>query len=202
MIPDGCLLVHICIQLWFWLGRSMAPSVELAVFDLMTLVIDPMWRDRVWLALVLVLSRKRLIWAWHMGCPNPYGLTGKVPYVKSLWGTLGILAGLFHLSRPPGLNSSILIGIGVWAISKLSFPSSIAAVFFALLLLRNNVSRGVGFTFGHASFALLFFFGHIWHGARTLFRDVFAGIDPDLDAQVEFGAFQKLGVQLQTKTSV
>lgn len=48
------------------------------------------------------------------------------------------------------------------------------------------------FTFGHASFALLFFFGHIWHGARTLFRDVFAGIDPDLDAQVEFGAFQNL----------
>ncbi|PHT42607.1 Photosystem II CP47 reaction center protein [Capsicum baccatum] len=27
------------------------------------------------------------------------------------------------------------------------------------------------FTFGHASFALLFFFGHIWHVARTLFRD-------------------------------
>ncbi|CAK9250578.1 unnamed protein product [Sphagnum jensenii] len=49
------------------------------------------------------------------------------------------------------------------------------------------------FTFGHATFALLFFFGHIWHGARTLFRDVFAGIDPDLDSQVEFGAFQKLG---------
>ncbi|KAL2224404.1 UNVERIFIED_CONTAM: Photosystem II CP47 reaction center protein [Sesamum indicum] len=48
-------------------------------------------------------------------------------------------------------------------------------------------------SFGHASFALLFFFGHIWHGARTLFRDVFAGIDPDLDAQVEFGTFQKLG---------
>ncbi|GKA23752.1 photosystem II CP47 protein [Tanacetum coccineum] len=49
------------------------------------------------------------------------------------------------------------------------------------------------FTFGHASFALLFFFGHIWHGARTLFKDVFAGINPDLDAKVEFGAFQKLG---------
>ncbi|KAL0340030.1 UNVERIFIED_CONTAM: Photosystem II CP47 reaction center protein [Sesamum radiatum] len=49
------------------------------------------------------------------------------------------------------------------------------------------------FTFGHASFALLFFFGYIWHGARTLFRDVFAGIDPDFDAQVEFGTFQKLG---------
>ncbi|XBI43334.1 hypothetical protein VPH35_108115 [Triticum aestivum] len=49
------------------------------------------------------------------------------------------------------------------------------------------------FTFGHATFALLFFFEHIWHGARTLFRDVFAGIDPDLDAQVEFGTFQKVG---------
>jgi photosystem II CP47 chlorophyll apoprotein len=50
------------------------------------------------------------------------------------------------------------------------------------------------FTFGHACFALLFFFGHIWHGARTLFRDVFAGIDPDLDAeQVEWGMFQKVG---------
>ena len=49
------------------------------------------------------------------------------------------------------------------------------------------------FTFRHLCFALLFFFGHIWHGARTIFRDVFAGIDPDLDDQVEFGAFQKLG---------
>ena len=42
------------------------------------------------------------------------------------------------------------------------------------------------FTFGHTSFALLFLFGHIWHGAKILFRDVFAGSDPDLDAQVEF----------------
>ncbi|MCF2971416.1 photosystem II chlorophyll-binding protein CP47 [Synechococcus sp. Nb3U1] len=50
------------------------------------------------------------------------------------------------------------------------------------------------FTFGHAVFALLFFFGHIWHGSRTLFRDVFAGIDPDMSEEmVEFGVFQKLG---------
>ena len=50
------------------------------------------------------------------------------------------------------------------------------------------------FTFGHAVFALLFFFGHIWHGARTLFRDVFAGVDPDLSPeQVEWGFFQKVG---------
>jgi len=50
------------------------------------------------------------------------------------------------------------------------------------------------FTYGHAIFALLFFFGHIWHGSRTLFRDVFAGIDPDLDPeQVEWGVFAKVG---------
>jgi photosystem II CP47 chlorophyll apoprotein len=50
------------------------------------------------------------------------------------------------------------------------------------------------FTFGHAVFALLFFFGHIWHGSRTLYRDVFAGIDPELsEEQVEWGFFQKVG---------
>jgi photosystem II CP47 chlorophyll apoprotein len=50
------------------------------------------------------------------------------------------------------------------------------------------------FTFGHACFALLFFFGHIWHGARTLYRDVFAGIDPELpEEQVEWGYYKKIG---------
>jgi photosystem II CP47 chlorophyll apoprotein len=58
------------------------------------------------------------------------------------------------------------------------------------------------FAFGHLNFALLFFFGHIWHGSRTIFRDVFAGIDPDLDAQVEFGAFQKLGDASTKKQTV
>jgi photosystem II CP47 chlorophyll apoprotein len=50
------------------------------------------------------------------------------------------------------------------------------------------------FTFGHAVFALLFFFGHIWHGSRTLYRDVFAGVDPELEEQqVEWGFYQKVG---------
>ncbi|EKD10239.1 photosystem II chlorophyll-binding protein CP47 [Arthrospira platensis C1] len=51
------------------------------------------------------------------------------------------------------------------------------------------------FTFGHACFALLFFFGHIWHGSRTIFRDVFAGVEADLEEQVEWGNFQKVGDQ-------
>jgi photosystem II CP47 chlorophyll apoprotein len=58
------------------------------------------------------------------------------------------------------------------------------------------------FTFGHLCFALLFFFVHIWHGARTIFRDVFAGIDSDLDEQVEFGAFQKIGDPTTRRQSV
>jgi photosystem II CP47 chlorophyll apoprotein len=50
------------------------------------------------------------------------------------------------------------------------------------------------FAFAHTCWGLLWFFGHLWHGSRTLFRDVFAGIDPDLDEdQVEFGVFQKVG---------
>ncbi len=56
------------------------------------------------------------------------------------------------------------------------------------------------FTFGHAVFALLFFFGHIWHGSRTLYRDVFAGIDPDLEEQVEWGLFAKVG-DVSTRTT-
>jgi photosystem II CP47 chlorophyll apoprotein len=39
----------------------------------------------------------------------------------------------------------------------------------------------------------LFFLGHLWHGSRTLFRDVFSGIGAEITEQVEFGAFQKLG---------
>jgi photosystem II CP47 chlorophyll apoprotein len=49
------------------------------------------------------------------------------------------------------------------------------------------------FTFGHACFALLFFFGHLWHGSRTIYRDVFAGVEADLEEQVEWGLFEKLG---------
>ncbi|MEB3281368.1 MAG: photosystem II chlorophyll-binding protein CP47 [Lyngbya sp.] len=49
------------------------------------------------------------------------------------------------------------------------------------------------FTFAHACFALLFFFGHIWHGSRTIFRDVFAGVEADMEEQVEWGLFQKVG---------
>ena len=56
------------------------------------------------------------------------------------------------------------------------------------------------FTYGHAVFALLFFFGHIWHGSRTIYRDVFAGVDADMEEQVEWGRFAKVGDKT-TRTS-
>jgi photosystem II CP47 chlorophyll apoprotein len=58
------------------------------------------------------------------------------------------------------------------------------------------------FTFGHLCFGLLFFFGHIWHGARTIFRDVFAGIDPNINEQIEFGRFQKLGDAVSRRVTI
>ena len=56
------------------------------------------------------------------------------------------------------------------------------------------------FTYGHAVFALLFFFGHIWHGSRTIYRDVFAGVEADMEEQVEWGRFAKVGDKT-TRTS-
>ena len=47
------------------------------------------------------------------------------------------------------------------------------------------------FSFSHVCFALLFIFGHWWHATRSIYRDVFSGIDQNLN--VEFGAFVKIG---------
>lgn len=50
------------------------------------------------------------------------------------------------------------------------------------------------FTFFHVCLATVWFFGHFWHGTRAIFRDVFAGIDPDMEEeQIEFGVYQKVG---------
>jgi len=50
------------------------------------------------------------------------------------------------------------------------------------------------FALAHGVFALLFFFGHIWHGARTLFLDVFTGMDPMREEEeFEYGFFKKVG---------
>ena len=57
--------------------------------------------------------------------------------------------------------------------------------------LRSSV-RG-WYTFSHLTFALLFLFGHWWHSSRSLFRDLLSGLESDVSALVEFGAFRKVG---------
>jgi photosystem II CP47 chlorophyll apoprotein len=49
------------------------------------------------------------------------------------------------------------------------------------------------YTFAHLNFSVLFFLGHLWHGGRSLFRDVQNGIGTEVIDLVEFGAFTKLG---------
>ena len=60
----------------------------------------------------------------------------------------------------------------------------------------------VGILLGMLNFGLLFFLGHLWHGSRTIFRDVFTGIGAEVTEQVEFGAFQKLGDKSTRKQGV
>ena len=62
-------------------------------------------------------------------------------------------------------------------------------------------SRG-WYSFGHISFVLIFFFGHLWHAGRALFKDLWTGISTSYDtiASVEYGRNEKLG-EFTTKTS-
>jgi photosystem II CP47 chlorophyll apoprotein len=46
---------------------------------------------------------------------------------------------------------------------------------------------------------LFFFFSNIFGMVPNIYLDVFDGIDPNLDSQVEFGAFQKLRDQITKK---
>ena len=49
------------------------------------------------------------------------------------------------------------------------------------------------YTFAHIIFGILFFFGHLWHGSRALYSDIFSGIGTEVLDQVEFGELRKLG---------
>ena len=58
------------------------------------------------------------------------------------------------------------------------------------------------YTFGHIPLGLLFFFAHLWHGGRSLFKDIWAGviINYETTASVEYGRNEKLG-ERTTKAS-
>jgi len=135
-------------------------------------------------------------------------------------GILGILAGLFHLCVTKYSIEQVGVSVTFYGgeLDGVSFTNPATVKKYARRAQLGEIfefdrstlqSDGVfrssprgWFTFGHLSFALLFFFGHIWHGARTIFRDVFAGIDEGIDDQIEFGAFLKLGDTTSKRQSV
>ena len=49
------------------------------------------------------------------------------------------------------------------------------------------------YSFGHVCFAFLFFFGHLWHGGRALFKDLWTGVTIEQALNVEYGLNEKLG---------
>jgi photosystem II CP47 chlorophyll apoprotein len=57
------------------------------------------------------------------------------------------------------------------------------------------------YSFSHLTFAELFFFGHLWHAGRALFRDIWTGVR-DTSSALEYGRNEKLGdTTTTTKTS-
>ena len=58
------------------------------------------------------------------------------------------------------------------------------------------------YSFSHVSLAFLFFFGHLWHAGRSLFKDLWTGVRTTYEsvAAVEYGRNEKLG-EGATKTS-
>jgi photosystem II CP47 chlorophyll apoprotein len=61
------------------------------------------------------------------------------------------------------------------------------------------------YSFSHVTFAFLFFFGHLWHAARALFKDLWTGLSVTTESlsSVEYGRNEKLGDYLtgSSKTS-
>lgn len=56
------------------------------------------------------------------------------------------------------------------------------------------------YSFSHTAFALFLFFGHLWHGSRAVFEDLWTGLTIESLHQVEYGRNEKLGDNT-TKTS-
>lgn len=56
------------------------------------------------------------------------------------------------------------------------------------------------YSFSHISLAFIFFFGHLWHVSRALFKSIVTGVKLDTTYEVEYGSNEKLG-DSSTKTS-
>jgi photosystem II CP47 chlorophyll apoprotein len=58
------------------------------------------------------------------------------------------------------------------------------------------------YSFSHVTFSFIFLFGHLWHAARSLFKDVWTGVLILSQSKLEYGRNEKLGDDTTTsKTS-
>ena len=49
------------------------------------------------------------------------------------------------------------------------------------------------YTFTHVTLSSIFFFGHLWHASRSLFRDLWTGVTVESMFETEYGRNEKLG---------
>ena len=55
------------------------------------------------------------------------------------------------------------------------------------------------YSFTHVVLSLLFFYGHLWHASRSLFSDIWTGVQ-NSTLDVEYGSNEKLGTQTPTQS--
>ncbi|MCE0481303.1 hypothetical protein HAX54_038956 [Datura stramonium] len=202
--PGRLLSVHIMHTALVagWAG-SMA-LYELAVFDPSDPVLDPMWRQGMFVMPLHDSFRNNQFMGrleYHRGTvtnPGIWSYEG-VAGAHIVFSGLCFLAAIWHWAPGPGIWVSDPYGLmgkvqpvnPAWGVEdgdgivETDVPFRRAESKYSVEQSRVGLLLGMLRCFCSSSSDT------IWHGARTLFRDVFAGIDPVLDAQVEFGAFQK-----------
>ena len=62
-------------------------------------------------------------------------------------------------------------------------------------------SRG-WYSFSHIGLAFLFFFGHLWHASRAIFKDIWTGVTFESQAKQEYGRNEKLGDKTSSTKSI
>ena len=99
----------------------------------------------------------------------------------------GVLSGELYSSTPLVKNYARKSQFGeVFSFDKLAVGSD--GVF--------RTSSRAWYSFTHIVLGLLFWYGHLWHAARGLYRDVWTGVSVGLIFLVEYGLNEKLGYSI------
>ncbi|KAG6532101.1 hypothetical protein ZIOFF_005939 [Zingiber officinale] len=132
---------------------------------------------------------------------DPYRLTEKVQPVSPAWGAEGfdpfVLGGIasHHI-----VAAFVVVGTmwgGLFRLGSMDNRGGIVVGWLGHPVFRDKEGHELFVRYMPTffeTFLIVLMDGdelHIWYDTRTLFKDVFASIDPNLDAQVEFRAFPK-----------